>query len=52
MRRLHAIRDGAGAVKALARRARGVLPTDFPSLGMPWLLHGLAALYGRSGWRG
>ena len=22
--------------------ARGVIPTDFPSIGMPWLLHGLA----------
>jgi hypothetical protein len=26
-----------------------VIPTDFPSLGLPWLLQGLAALYGRSG---
>jgi diacylglycerol O-acyltransferase len=49
VRRLRAIRDAAGAVKALAKRARGVLPTDFPSIGTPWLLHGLASLYGRSG---
>lgn len=49
LRRLRAIRDGAGAMKALAQRARGVIPTDFPSIGMPWLLQGLAALYGRSG---
>lgn len=49
VKRLHAIRDAAGAMKALAQRARGVIPTDFPSLGMPWLLRGLAALYGRSG---
>ena len=27
---------------------RGVIPTDFPSLGSPWLLSGLVALYGRS----
>ena len=49
VRRLRAIRDAAGAVKALARRARGVIPTDFPSIGVPWVLHGLATLYGRSG---
>ncbi|MEP7302828.1 MAG: wax ester/triacylglycerol synthase family O-acyltransferase [Caldimonas sp.] len=49
LKRLRAIRDAAGAVKELARRAKGVLPTDFPSIGVPWLLHGLASLYGRSG---
>ena len=49
MKRLRAIRDAALAVKTLARRARGVIPTDFPSIGVPWLLHGLASLYGRSG---
>ena len=27
---------------------RGVIPTDFPSLGSPWLISGLASLYGRS----
>ena len=26
-----------------------LIPTDFPSLGAPWLLSGLASLYGRSG---
>jgi hypothetical protein len=26
-----------------------VIPTDFPSIGVPWVLHGLASLYGRSG---
>jgi diacylglycerol O-acyltransferase len=49
LKRLRAIRGAAGAMKALAQRARGVIPTDFPSIGMPWLLQGLAALYGRSG---
>ena len=52
VRRLRAIRDAAGAVKALAQRARGVIPTDFPSIGVPWVLQGLAALYGRSGLAG
>jgi hypothetical protein len=26
-----------------------LIPTDFPSLGAPWLLSGLTSLYGRSG---
>lgn len=48
VQRLHAIRDAAGATKALAQRARGMIPVDFPSIGAPWLLHALAARYGRS----
>jgi diacylglycerol O-acyltransferase / wax synthase len=49
VRRLRAIRDAADAVKAMARRTKGLTPTDFPTLGVPWLMHGLATLYGRSG---
>jgi diacylglycerol O-acyltransferase / wax synthase len=49
VKRLHAIRDAASAVKLMAQRAKGVIPTDFPSIGVPWVLHGLASLYGRSG---
>lgn len=47
--RLHAIRDASGAMKQLVRRARGVIPMDFPTVGLPWLLQGLASLYGRAG---
>jgi diacylglycerol O-acyltransferase / wax synthase len=49
VRRLAAVRDAAGAVKTVARRARSVIPTDFPSIGTPWLFGALASLYGRSG---
>jgi hypothetical protein len=52
VRRLRAIRDAAGAVKAFAGRAKGILPTDFPSIAVPWLVHGLATLYGKSGLAG
>jgi len=45
--RLLAIRDSANEAKALARRARDVLPLDFPTLGVPWILHAGAWLYGR-----
>jgi len=52
VRRLRAIRDAAGAAKALTGRARSLLPTDFPTLFTPWALHGLAWLYGRAGLAG
>lgn len=48
VRRLRAIRDSASAVKAMVRQARSVVPMDFPSIGVPWVLHALAKLYGRS----
>src|SRR5512134_667020 len=40
--------QAAGAAKALTQRLRDVTPTDFPSLGVPWLLSAAAALYGKS----
>src|SRR5574340_322102 len=46
--RLAAIHAAAGAVKAMVHRAKAVVPLDFPSIGAPWLLHGLAELYGRA----
>jgi diacylglycerol O-acyltransferase / wax synthase len=46
--RLHAIHDSSAAAKATIASMKSVLPTDFPSLGAPWLLSGLAGLFGRS----
>lgn len=48
VRRLRAVRAAAGATKSLARSARSLLPTDFPSIGVPWIVSSMAALYGRS----
>jgi WS/DGAT/MGAT family acyltransferase len=48
VRRLRAIRDAAGAIKSMVQRSRGIMPTDFPSIAVPWVLQGLASLYGRS----
>ena len=48
LKRLRAIRDSAGATKAVAKRAKSVIPTDFPLIGVPWILGALASLYGRS----
>ncbi len=50
--RLHAIRDASTSVKSTARRARSLIPTDFPTIGLPWLLQAFAALYGRGGLAG
>jgi len=46
--RLKAIKRGTSAMKKEMGTFRGVIPTDFPSLGSPWLISGLASLYGRS----
>ncbi|HTN49478.1 MAG TPA: wax ester/triacylglycerol synthase family O-acyltransferase [Burkholderiaceae bacterium] len=46
--RLKAIRVSTQAAKEVTRALRGVIPTDFPSLGLPWLLSAAAVLYGRT----
>ena len=49
LKRLRAVRGHTSATKNVARRARSVIPTDFPSIGVPWLMGTLANLYGRGG---
>ncbi len=49
LKRLQAVRGNTTATKAVARRAKSVIPTDFPSIGVPWLMGALANLYGRGG---
>lgn len=46
--RVAAIRSASAAMKAQMGSMKGVIPTDFPSFGAPWLISGLASLYGRS----
>ncbi len=48
IKRLQAVRTHASATKAVAKKAKSVIPTDFPSIGVPWLVGTLASLYGRS----
>ena len=48
LERLHAINGASKAAKAASASMNSVMPTDFPSLGVPWILSGLAALFGRS----
>ena len=46
--RLKAIHASAAAGKKVTGDVKGAIPTDFPSFGAPWLMSGLASLYGRS----
>ncbi|MEN9538407.1 MAG: hypothetical protein RLZZ126_642 [Pseudomonadota bacterium] len=48
LERLRAVTAASTAAKALTASVKTALPTDFPSLGAPWLISGLAALWGRS----
>jgi diacylglycerol O-acyltransferase len=45
--RLVRIRDASRRVKGALREVRAVVPTEFPSLGLPWLGSVLAAVWGR-----
>jgi len=47
--RLVEVRAASAAAKAVMKQLRGVVPTDFPSLGLPWLLSAAAGVYGRLG---
>ncbi len=48
LKRLEALRAASGATKTVAGKAKSIIPTDFPTLGVPWLVGALAELYGRS----
>ena len=48
LQRLQAIRESSLAAKAMTASVKSVIPTDFPSLGAPWLISGMASLFGRS----
>ncbi|MCY7307854.1 MAG: wax ester/triacylglycerol synthase family O-acyltransferase [Rhodoferax sp.] len=48
LERLRCIKLSSAAAKAISASMKSVTPTDFPSLGAPWLISGLASLFGRS----
>ncbi len=48
VRRLRAIHEATAAAKEQISLTRSLVPLDFPTIGVPWLLHGLATLYGRT----
>ena len=46
--RLAHIKAATAAMKAAMGSVKSILPTDFPSLGVPWLMGGLSVLYGKT----
>ncbi len=48
LERLAHVKAAAAAMKATMGQLRSILPTDYPSLGMPWLIEAATALYGRA----
>lgn len=47
-KRMKAIIKASAAMKSNLGSVKSIMPTDFPSLGVPWLMSGLVSLYGRS----
>ncbi|MCG3188833.1 MAG: putative diacylglycerol O-acyltransferase [Burkholderiaceae bacterium] len=48
MKRLAHIRRASASMKSTLGSVKSILPTDFPSLGLPWLMEAAATLYGRA----
>lgn len=48
LERLLAIHAASDANKQMMGRVKAAIPNDFPMLGAPWLVSGLASLWGRS----
>jgi WS/DGAT/MGAT family acyltransferase len=47
-KRLRHIKEATAAMKATMGSVKGVLPTDFPSVGLPWLIEAATKLYGKA----
>lgn len=47
-KRLAHIRAASAAMKATMGSLKSVLPTDFPSIGVPWLMEAARAVYGKA----
>ncbi len=47
-KRLEHIKAASGAMKSTMGRLKSILPTDYPSLGVPWLIEAATALYGKA----
>ena len=47
-KRLADIQAASAAMKSTMGSLRSILPTDYPSLGVPWLIEAATALYGKA----
>lgn len=48
MKRLAHVKAATAAMKSTMGSVKSLLPTDFPSLGVPWLMEAATALYGKA----
>jgi WS/DGAT/MGAT family acyltransferase len=48
LKRLSHIRAASAAMKSTMGSLKSVLPTDFPSIGVPWLMEAARSIYGRA----
>jgi WS/DGAT/MGAT family acyltransferase len=48
MRRLAHIKAATKSMKSTLAGVKGILPTDFPSIGVPWLMEAATAIYRRA----
>ena len=48
LQRLKKIAEASSNTKAMMGQMKAAIPTDFPMLAAPWLMSGLASLFGRS----
>lgn len=48
-KRLAHVMAASASMKASIGSVKNLLPTDFPSMGVPWLMETLTAVYGRAG---
>ena len=46
--RLKHVKAASAAMKSSMGSVKSILPTDFPSLGLPWLIEAACSLYGRA----
>jgi diacylglycerol O-acyltransferase / wax synthase len=47
-KRLAHVRAASAAMKSTMGSVKSILPTDYPSLGVPWLIEAATALYGKA----
>jgi diacylglycerol O-acyltransferase / wax synthase len=47
-KRLRHITSATAAMKSTMGRMKRILPTDYPSIGVPWLIEAAASLYGKA----
>ncbi len=47
-KRFDHVKAATAAMKATMGSVKSILPTDFPSMGMPWLMEAATALYGKA----